>query len=87
LARHDGTIVGVTYKDNTSDSEAFVRREHISYPVLRDVTGNFIAPWGVNGVPETFVIDRQGRIVALRRYQLAGNWLAKTLAPLLAEAS
>jgi cytochrome c biogenesis protein CcmG/thiol:disulfide interchange protein DsbE len=85
LARHGGTIVGVTYKDNTSDSEAFVRREHISYPVLRDVSGNFAAPWGVNGVPETFVIDRQGRVVALRRYQLAGNWLARTLAPLLAD--
>jgi cytochrome c biogenesis protein CcmG/thiol:disulfide interchange protein DsbE len=87
LARHNGTILGVTYKDNTGDSEAFVRREHISYPVLRDVTGNFTAPWGVTGVPETFVIDRRGRVVALRRYQLAGNWLSKTLAPLLTQPS
>jgi cytochrome c biogenesis protein CcmG/thiol:disulfide interchange protein DsbE len=51
------------------------------------VTGNFIQPWGVNGVPETFVINRQGRIVALRRYQIAGNWLQQTVAPLLTEAS
>ncbi len=46
LARHGGTVVGVTYKDNTNDSEAFVRQEHITYPVLRDVSGTFVAPGG-----------------------------------------
>jgi hypothetical protein len=38
-------------------------------------------------VPETFVIDRQGRIAALRRYQLDGSWLAQTLPPILAQPS
>ncbi len=83
LARHNGTVVGVTYLDTTNASQAFVRQEHINYPVLRDVSGNFVRSWGVDGVPETFVIDRRGRIVALRRYQLAGPWLAQTVAPLL----
>jgi cytochrome c biogenesis protein CcmG/thiol:disulfide interchange protein DsbE len=83
LGRHGGTIIGVTYQDNTDDSEAFVRQEHIRYPVLRDVSGNFARAWGVDGVPETFVIDRTGRIVALRRYQLSGTWLEQTVAPLL----
>jgi cytochrome c biogenesis protein CcmG, thiol:disulfide interchange protein DsbE len=87
LLRHNGTIIGVTYKDDTSSAESFVRQEHITYPVLRDVSGNFVQPWGVNGVPETFVINRQGRVVALQRQQLAGSWLAHTVAPLLARAS
>jgi cytochrome c biogenesis protein CcmG/thiol:disulfide interchange protein DsbE len=87
LLKHNGTVIGVTYKDDTNAAESFVRKQHIRYPVLRDVSGDFIQPWGVNGVPETFVINRQGRIVALRRYQLAGNWLAQTLAPLLSQAS
>jgi cytochrome c biogenesis protein CcmG/thiol:disulfide interchange protein DsbE len=87
LLKHDGTVVGVTYKDDTDAAESFVRRQHISYPVLRDVTGNFTASWGVDGVPETFVINRDGRIVALRRYQLAGTWLQQTVAPLLAQVS
>jgi cytochrome c biogenesis protein CcmG, thiol:disulfide interchange protein DsbE len=87
LARHNGTIVGVTYLDNTDDSETFVRQEHVTYPVLRDISGNFVRSWGVDGVPETFVINRQGRITALRRYQLAGNWLEQTVAPLLQSAS
>jgi cytochrome c biogenesis protein CcmG/thiol:disulfide interchange protein DsbE len=87
LLSHGGTVLGVTYKDNTSDAEGFVHQQRIAYPVLRDISGNFAQAWGVSGVPETFVIDRQGRIVALRRYQLAGNWLQQTVAPLLTARS
>lgn len=85
LASHGGTVVGVTYQDTAGDSLAFVHQEHIIYPVLRDIGGNLMRSWGVNGVPETFVINRQGRIVALRRYQLAGTWLQQAVAPLLAQ--
>ena len=41
--------------------------------------------FGTTGVPETFVINRQGKIAALRRFQLDGQWLAKTLPPILAQ--
>jgi cytochrome c biogenesis protein CcmG/thiol:disulfide interchange protein DsbE len=75
IAGHDATILGVTYLDNTGDAENFVRQERITYPVVRDVSGNFAKAWGANGIPETFVIDRSGRVAALRRYQLTGNWL------------
>lgn len=85
LLSHDGTVLGVTYLDNSSDSSAFVRQEHITYPVLRDVDGNFVQGLGAHGIPETFVIDRRGRIVAVRRYQLAGSWLAATVNRLLAQ--
>jgi cytochrome c biogenesis protein CcmG/thiol:disulfide interchange protein DsbE len=64
-----------------------VRQQHINYPVVRDVSGGFVRSFGTTGVPETFVIDRQGRIVAVRRYQLAGAWLQRTVQPLLAEPS
>jgi cytochrome c biogenesis protein CcmG/thiol:disulfide interchange protein DsbE len=87
LARNNGTVLGVTYLDNSSDSRTFVRQQHISYPVVRDVSGDFVRSFGTTGVPETFVIDRQGRIVALRRYQLDGAWLQRTLPRILAQAS
>jgi cytochrome c biogenesis protein CcmG, thiol:disulfide interchange protein DsbE len=85
LAGHDGTVLGVSYLDNSSDSEQFVRAEHIDYPVVRDISDSFVRSFGTTGVPETFVIDRQGRIAALRRYQLTGDWLQRTLAALLSE--
>jgi cytochrome c biogenesis protein CcmG/thiol:disulfide interchange protein DsbE len=83
LARHNGTVLGVTYLDTSSDSEQFVRTEHINYPVVRDVGDNFVRSFGTYAVPETFVIDRQGRIAAIRRYQLTGDWLQQTLTKLL----
>ena len=87
LARNGATVLGVTYLDNSSDSETFVRQQHITYPVVRDVSGNFVRSFGTTGVPETFVINRQGRIVAVRRYQLDGTWLQQTLPRILAERS
>jgi cytochrome c biogenesis protein CcmG, thiol:disulfide interchange protein DsbE len=87
LARNDATVLGVTYLDNSSDSETFVRQQHITYPVVRDVSGDFVRSFGTTGVPETFVIDRQGRIVAVRRYQLDGTWLRQTLPRILAARS
>ncbi len=87
IAAHNATILGVTYLDNSSDSEAFVHRNHITYPVIRDVNGNFVRSFGTTGVPETFVINRQGRIVSVRRFQLTGDWLQQTVARVLQEAA
>ncbi len=85
LKGQNATILGVTYLDNSSDSEKFVRQQHISYPVVRDVSGNFVRSFGTTGVPETFVINRQGRIAALRRFQIDSTWLSQTLPPILAQ--
>jgi hypothetical protein len=38
-------------------------------------------------VPETYVINRQGRVAAIRRYEVSSSWLKSTLAPLLAQRS
>jgi cytochrome c biogenesis protein CcmG, thiol:disulfide interchange protein DsbE len=87
IAGHDATVLGVTYLDNSSDSQQFVRTEHITYPVVRDVSGTFVRSFGTTGVPETFVIDRQGRIAAVRRFQLDTRWLDQTLPSILAGSS
>ncbi len=87
LARSDATLVGVTYLDNPSASEQFARRYHITYPVLRDVSGSFARAFGITGVPETFVINRQGRVQALQRFPVSHQWLSHTVAHILAERS
>jgi cytochrome c biogenesis protein CcmG/thiol:disulfide interchange protein DsbE len=87
LERRDGTVLGVTYLDTSTASEQFVHQWHLTYPVLRDVDGNFVHGLGTDAVPETFVINRQGRIAAVRRFQLDSQWLAQTLPKLLAERS
>jgi cytochrome c biogenesis protein CcmG, thiol:disulfide interchange protein DsbE len=87
LSGRGATILGVTYLDNSNDSEQFVRQQHITYPVVRDVNGNFVRSFGTTGVPETFVINRQGRIAAVRRFQLDSTWVNNTLPRILAERS
>jgi cytochrome c biogenesis protein CcmG/thiol:disulfide interchange protein DsbE len=87
LAKSGATMLGVTYLDNPVASEQFARRYKISYPVLEDASGSFVRGFGTTGVPETFVINRQGRIQALQRAPVDGKWFNQTLPHILAERS
>lgn len=79
LAHHDATVLGVTYKDITSDSLDFVRRYHLTYPTLRDATGDFAQSYGTDQLPESFVIDRSGKIVAISRGEVDERFLANAV--------
>jgi len=87
IEHRDATVLGVTYLDTSTASQQFVHQWHLTYPVVRDVDGNFVHGLGTDGVPETFVIDREGRIAAVRRYQVNGRWLQQTLPRLLSAPS
>lgn len=75
-----GTVVGVTYLDASPDSEAFVRQYGLTYPELRDTSGEFAHAYGTNQLPESFVIDRSGRIVAISRGAIEQPFLTHALA-------
>jgi cytochrome c biogenesis protein CcmG/thiol:disulfide interchange protein DsbE len=85
LARHDATVLGVTYLDASPDSESFVHRYHLTYPNLRDNNGNFAHSYGTDQLPESFVIDRHGHIVAISRGEIDQPFLNRAIA--LAESS
>lgn len=80
LARQGATVLGVTYKDLSENSEAFVHRYHLSYPNLRDKTGEFAAAFGTDKVPESFLIDQQGRIVAISRGEIEPSFATRAVA-------
>ena len=77
------TVLGVNYKDIPEDALEFVRRFRLSYPNLRDRDGEYAEDFAAVGFPETFVVDRRGRIAAVRRGPVDRRWLARTLPPLL----
>jgi len=56
-------VVGVDAKDLRSDARAFMRRFGLTYPIVYDGPGPTTKRYGVTGFPETFVIDRDGRVV------------------------
>lgn len=56
-------IFGINYKDRADQALAFLRE--LGDPFTRigaDVSGRVAIDWGVYGVPETYVIDADGRI-------------------------
>lgn len=79
LGQHGGEVVGVTYQDSSSDAQGYMQKYGLRYPVLLDPGDNFVAPYGVNGVPETFFIGRNGDVVAARTYQLSAKWTDEIL--------
>jgi cytochrome c biogenesis protein CcmG/thiol:disulfide interchange protein DsbE len=85
LAKQGGTVLGIDVKENSGAALDAVKEFGISYPSLRDRDGSYTQKWGVTGYPETFVLDRKGRVAAVRRMPVTKEWLDETLPPLLAE--
>lgn len=63
-AAKDVVFVGVDEQDLSGPATKFMRRFDITYPVISD-DGPLIGHYGVTGYPETFFIDRQGRVIPL----------------------
>lgn len=62
--RSKGVVfVGVDYNDVTSDARTFMARHGVTYPIVQDGSGAIGDRYGLTGVPETFFIDRRGRLV------------------------
>lgn len=60
-------VIGVDVQDLSDDATEFVADLALTYPSLYDGPGDTQDRFGVTGVPETFVIDRQGRVAAYVR--------------------
>jgi cytochrome c biogenesis protein CcmG, thiol:disulfide interchange protein DsbE len=70
----------VTYLDAAPDSRSFIGRYHLTYLNLRDNDGDFAHAYGTDKLPETFVIDRRGRIVAMSRGEIDRAFLERAAA-------
>ena len=80
-------ILGINYKDSPDNARRFLARYGNPYAANgADSNGRASIEWGVYGVPETFVVGRDGRIA----YKLIGpiepNNLEKVLKPEIEKA-
>ena len=75
-----GTVFGVTYKDAPDASRAFIREEKSTWPNVRDDRLKLAPKFGTSQLPETFVIDRTGKVVALSRGQIDQQFMDAALA-------
>ena len=75
LSSSGGTVLGVTYKDDADASRDFMRQHGLSYPSLRDDRLDLAPKYGTTKLPETFILDKRGRVVALSRGQVSSDFL------------
>jgi cytochrome c biogenesis protein CcmG, thiol:disulfide interchange protein DsbE len=83
MERRDGTVLGVDVQDVTGDARDFISEYRLTYPMLRDGEGETREAFAILGFPETFVIDREGRITAVARGPVDDAFMREHVAPLL----
>jgi len=57
-------IVAVNVKDKRDDALAFVKKLKITYPIMMDPEGEVGLLYGAFGLPATYLIDRNGTVLA-----------------------
>ena len=60
------TVLGIDAQDFRGDARSFAKRYGLTYPVVYDGSGSTLGKWGVTGFPETFFVDRSGKLVGER---------------------
>ncbi len=77
--------VDTLYQDERAAAEAFVQTNNITYPILADEAGDTQQPWLIQGLPRTYVIDRDGVVRALKLGEFTQADFDAQVAPLLAQ--
>jgi cytochrome c biogenesis protein CcmG/thiol:disulfide interchange protein DsbE len=78
-------LVGINYKDAASNARRFLGRYGNPFSAVgADTTGRTAIEWGVYGMPETFIIDAQGRIAFKQVGAITRDALERRLLPTIA---
>ncbi|WP_254871461.1 DsbE family thiol:disulfide interchange protein [Pseudooceanicola sp. HF7] len=86
--QRDIPIYGVNYKDKPDAALGFLAELGDPYAAVgADESGRIGLNWGLYGVPETFVIDGEGRIVERFAGPITQRVLESTITPALQKAA
>lgn len=79
-------IRGINYKNKPVEARQWLARLGNPYDRIGvDVSGRIGIDWGVSGVPETFIVDREGRIRYRHWGPIDGRAMKDIILPLVAE--
>jgi cytochrome c biogenesis protein CcmG/thiol:disulfide interchange protein DsbE len=80
-------LVGINYKDAPDNARRFLNRYGNPFVASgRDANGRTAIDWGVYGVPETFLVGRDGRIAYKLVGPITADNLTRTLEPEIVKA-
>jgi cytochrome c biogenesis protein CcmG, thiol:disulfide interchange protein DsbE len=72
LAPIGGTVLGVSVDDDETAYRNFLEQYRVTFPTYRDPTKKIAESYGTYEYPETYIIDRKGRIA--RKIIGAQDW-------------
>lgn len=87
LAAEGIPVYGVNYKDDPEKALAFLADLGDPFTALgADTAGRMAIDWGAYGVPESFVIDGEGRVVLRFAGPITSDILERKIRPALAQS-
>ena len=81
----DVVVLGVDIQDRAEAAKKFIADFSLTFPNALDAAGRVSVDYGVYGVPETFFIDRRGRIRAKHVGAVTDEAFRRQVERLLAE--
>ena len=57
-------FVGIDFHDLPGDARTFIAAHRVTFPILDDGPGGVTGSYGISQVPETYVLDKNGKVVA-----------------------
>ncbi|GAA4431265.1 hypothetical protein GCM10023169_35620 [Georgenia halophila] len=74
-------VLGLNARDLPDAASTFVEDLGVSYPSIVDPEGTKAVEWGVVGMPETFLVDREGNIVDRHFGEVTQEWVQEVVVP------
>ncbi len=76
-------VLGVNTEDLTGDATDFVHEYGLTWEMVRDGEGKFKDQYGIYALPESFLIDPQGKLALIQRGTVNRKFLDEAVTPLI----
>lgn len=83
----DLAVLGINMRDRDDSARQFLAEHGASYPSVVDPRGTVAVGWGVTTLPVTFLVDRDGQVVARHTGVVTNEWLDRVVAEELADGA
>lgn len=78
-------VLGINYEEDPATVRSFIADAAVTFPMLLDEDGEVAAAYGVVGLPTSYFVDCEGRIMGFWPGAVSASALEQQLTPLLAE--
>lgn len=77
----DLQVLGLIFRDNPDAARQFIEEEHPTFPSVVDPKGTIAVEWGVTALPQSFLVDRSGTVVARHFGAVTQEWIDDVVIP------